>query len=348
MKQTMLVLAVLGAVTGAWADPNDLWGGVLIPHYVAQIGWCVDPPAEGWCAAYDPHAISSLAEVVVQVPVNVPSIWYVLAAWEDEEKTWCGTEFGFGNYNASSYVFYNISPCYPTGGLEIPTPGWPGPDEGTAFVTTGDAWNGNWVPVYFFSGQAYDYYGYQIIMIDDDPPTSFCGFSNCLNPPQSFAVPVGSHSGLGIAGPGMLGGWPHQAPWACCIPQEPWCEMVYETQCAALGGVWHLGLTCAEANCPEMWACCVRGICTMMFEENCTLVGGNWMPDVTCDPNPCPAVCCYESPFMYQECGIMLEAACAAASGHWHPEWVTCDPNPCEIYSPTESKSWGQIKSMYR
>jgi hypothetical protein len=348
MRVAIFVLGVLGAVTGAWADPNDLSGGVLMAHYEAAIQYCIDPT--DYCALYALYPISDPSQAIVQLPDETTVVWYVIAAWM-EPKTWCGTEFGFNDYVGAAFTYYNEGACFPvTGGLEIPTTGWPGPGEGTAFVTTGDPWSGNYLPVYWFAGKGYEYYGPTIIMIHVDPPTGFCGFSNCMNPPASFTVPVFGRGGMGIGEPGIIpGGGPSTFPWACCIPVAPWCvEVWYEWDCLALGGTWHQTELCYQITCPQEWACCIGGVCQMMFEENCNLVGGTWMQGVACDPNPCPAVCCIPSVHSPHGCEIMLETACAAASGFWHPEWVTCDPNPCEIYTPVENASWGEIKSLYR
>jgi hypothetical protein len=351
MRKVLLALALLGVATSAWADPADLTGGVFIAHYEAQVQYCIDPT--DYCALYAPYAISDPSQAVVQLPDDTEAIWYVLAAWELEAKTWCGTEFGFGDYAGLAFTYYSIAPCYPpTGGLEIPSTGWPGPLSGTAFVATGDPWNGNYLPVYWFAGKAYEYYGPTTIQIDlnPHPPTSFCGFSNCMNPPASFSVAEAQRGsiGIGVAGrPPMFP--PPPEPWACCIPVEPWCVMLMEQECLLAGGEW-LGpqYVCEPGLCPEMWACCVGGVCTMMFEENCALVGGTWLQGIPCDPNPCEAVCCFIELTSPHGCDIMLEDECAAASGEWHPEWVTCSPNPCEIFTPAENTSWGAIKNMYR
>jgi len=43
-------------------------------------------------------------------------------------------------------------------------------------------------------------------------------------------------------------------------------------------------------------------------------------------------------------CTMTVETACV---GTWHAEWLTCDPNPCPPV-PVETKSWGEVKSLYR
>lgn len=350
MRKVLLTLALLGMAAGAWATPDDLTGGVFVAHNVEQLAYTTTAPAGGWCNAYAAYAINNLSQVDVELPWHaVGSVWYVLAAWELESKTWCGTEFGLGAYDTATYSFLEYFPCFPVAGLEIPTTNWPGPNEGTAFVTTGTPWSGNWVPVYWFGGYAYDAsYGATIMPIDVDPPTGFCGFSNCMNPPASFTVGVAQRGGMGVNMGGIVPEFPGlPEPGACCLPQPPFCMDLLEQECLTMGGVWHVDTTCQTYACPEWQACCIGGICEMLFEENCILLGGTYMPGMTCEPNPCPAVCCYGEPSGH-ECIITVEAECAAMSGYWHPEWTSCEPNPCEIYTPAENTSWGEIKNMYR
>jgi len=351
MRKVLLTLALLGLATGAWADPAVLSGGVFAAHHVEALPYSTDAPTEGWCAAYGPYAINDLSMVVNELSGGNDT-WYVLAAWQDEAKTWCGTEFGFGTYDPAPFAFYEQLACFPVAGLEIPTPGWPGPNEGTAFVTTGDPWNGNWVPVYWFGGYAYDYsYGSTVIGIDIDPPTSFCGFSNCENPPMVYSVNEIGRGGMGINMAGITPQFEEIQAWACCFVEMPYCRMLEESDCLLQGGTW-LGpeYTCEPVDpCPHPGACCVIGVCSIMFEEDCTLVGGEFLgPDTLCEPNPCPAVCCIQELTSPHTCEIMLEADCLAAGGFWHPEWGTCQPNPCDGYTPTDNATWGQIKSMYR
>ena len=355
MKTELLALVFLCMAIGAggaWANPADLTGGTLVAHNIDQLPFTTSPPAGGWCYAYNQYAIWLMSQVDVELPWHAAgNTWYVLAAWEMEAKTWCGTEFGLGAYESALYSFLDWSPCFPTTGLEIPTTGWPGPNEGTAFVTTGTPWSGNWVPVYWFGGYSYDAsYGWTIIPISIDPPTGFCGFSNCMNPPASFSVGFSMRGAMGVNTQGIVPEWPCCSyPWACCLPYAPFCVEVLEQECLAVGGNWHEYYTCDQYPCPRTDACCVGGICEMLFEENCILWGGTWLPGIICEPNPCPAVCCIQNPTSPHGCEIMLEADCEVAQGFWHPEWVSCDPNPCEFYpSPAENTSWGEIKSMYR
>jgi hypothetical protein len=94
------------------------------------------------------------------------SVWYVLAAWEEEKE----------------------GPCFPDGsgdGLQIPTTGWPGPNAGVSLSIPGTPWSGNFVPVYWFMG----YSNYQgEIPLAANPASEFGGTANCETPPQSWAA----------------------------------------------------------------------------------------------------------------------------------------------------------------
>ncbi len=311
MKALTLLMFVTLLAPSAHGDPSNLYGGILAAHYVPEIPARYYPPGGDWCEAYrQDFRIESLDELNVRIDVigYEPVIWYVIAAWEPEEKQWCGTEFGFGDYDPIPFAIADAWPCFPDQGLQIPTPGWPGPGEGCAFVTTTEPWAGNWEPVYFFAGYAYQYYGYgsTMIPIAEDPATGFIGFGNCLTPPEQFEVLEPSRWGLGINEPGIVPAWSQ-----------------------------------------SQGACCVIGLCSEVTQEECDLLGGEWLGyGTTCDPNPCPAVCCFWTPAHL--CEILLEEECVVQNGIWHAEWGSCDPNPCVIYTPTGNVTWGRIKSFYR
>jgi hypothetical protein len=334
------------------ADPNNLTGAVLIAHYVPELVYSAGLPAppDGWCEAYGPYAISSLSEVNAQVSAqdSLGMVWYVIAAWESEEKRWCGTEFGLGEYDPAVFLILTSAPCFPVEGLELSTPGWPGPGEGTAFVVTGDPWQGNYVPVYAFGSYAYGTYGAQtLVELAEDPATGSCALANCSIPPQTVMLVPPQRGALGINASGRVPTFLAPVVWACCVGFD--CLMLTEEDCMLAGGVWHYGQTCDPDNpCEEPGVCCIGGECQLMFEQNCALVGGTFMgPGIDCNPNPCPAVCCFGGRREH-DCEIMLEGECLAAQGYWHPEWTDCAPNPCDMYTPIERASWGRIKSVYR
>jgi hypothetical protein len=343
----MLALLAGAICPTALAIPDDLYGGVMIAHYVPEIAYSAAPPAGGWCAAYEPYAIGDLEQVNAQVftPDALGLIWYVIAAWELEDKTWCGTEFGLASYDPAVFVFTEAEPCFPAAGLELPTPGWPGPGEGTAFVVTGDPWGGNWVPVYACRGYAYGYGAQTVIPLAPDPATGFVGFTNCVLPPRPFAVATEQRGALGINTQGTVPAWPASSIWACCFPSGD-CLMLSWYECESAGGVWHEGIDCDSDNpcVPVTGACCMGGYCEEWIREICDLHGGSWYgPQTDCDPNPCEAVCCFET-----ECVITLEAICRAGGGNWHPEWTSCERGRSVCWpTPARDVSWGTIKRVF-
>ncbi len=233
------------AVTPVAADPLDLTGGVFIPHYVPELGFSTDPPPEGWCGAYDPYAIQSCEEqnVRIDVPgISLACSWYVLSAWW-EPKEWCGTEFGLGNFDPALFTFLRWDPCFPpTGGLEIPM-FCPGPNEGTCIVTTGDPWEGEIVPVYYFGGYAYA--GPGTIPLSVDPPTGFAGWADCASPPAAYWAECFGALGINAEGTVCL---PARPVAVCCLGCD--CAMTTETECDSLGGVFHpTWLSCTPNPC---------------------------------------------------------------------------------------------------
>ncbi len=194
MRKTLVLFCVSGIVTGsAAADPANLEGGAFLAHLPTGMEYSSGPPAGGWCQEYwDHYRIEDCEDQVNRIETTEPVIWFILAAWA-EEKEWCGTEFGLGEYDPSTFSFTDHGPCWPEDGLEIPTASWPGPGEGTAIVTTGAHWEGNLVPVYYFAGYAYEE---GLLPLAVDPATGFVGTSNCESPPQAWAAD--SLGGMGL------------------------------------------------------------------------------------------------------------------------------------------------------
>ncbi len=317
---------------GGPPGPHNLEAGALFAHYVPELGYTIDPPAGGWCQAYDSYAISSVQELATRIDVadRLPASWYVLAAWESEEKIWCGTQFGFGDFDPNLFGFEEAFACFPDEGLEIPMSGWPGPNLGTAFVVTTDPWEGNWVQVYYFGGYAYGYGGPGHIPLDVDPTSDFIGFSNCMVPPQQYEVDPVRRGVLGI----NTDGYPATGPGydkVCCLPTGE-CQITTPFECNLLNGIWHPEWASCDPNpCPlEPYVCCFEdGSCEVLLEEDCDSAGGTWLPELgrSCDPNPCPqpSVCC-----IYGECRLLFSVGeCFALGGVWHPGWGSCEPNPC-------------------
>ncbi|MCK4303678.1 MAG: T9SS type A sorting domain-containing protein, partial [Candidatus Eisenbacteria sp.] len=216
------------------------------------------------------------------------SVWYVLAAWWDPQE-FCAVEFGLGNYNASIYPIDGYGPCYATVGLEIPTGDWPEPNTGIVVSDVGGGWSGNYLPVYFFGGYAYE--GETKIPFTVNPAaTPFAGFVTCEAPiPTMFPTTCLPIMGINVDGDSL------------CIPLAP--------------------------PPPDSSVCCVGPNCYLLERESdCLIMQGTWHPGLhSCDPNPCVHVCCINQDCVL----TFSQAECELMGGHYFPEWSSCDPNPC-------------------
>lgn len=198
-------MSALGLAWPAPADENDLGGGVFIVHSPPDLAYTVEPAAV-WCDLYwDEYAIDECEEQNPHISTAGPVVWYVISAWT-EEKRWCGTEFGFAAYDPGIIAFTDWGPCGPAPLYELSTDGWPGPGEGTAVVTSGGEWNGNFVPVYCFTGYAYTS---GLIPLGLDPVQDFAGWGTCYPPwPEIFDATC--LAALGVLTDGVM-----------CCPEEP-------------------------------------------------------------------------------------------------------------------------------
>ena len=252
----LVALVVLSIVVPcpAHADPNDLSGGVFIAHAPLHLQYS---PGCDWCEKYEElYAISSCEEQNPRIDLDghlgEKSVWYVIAAW-GEEKEWCGTEFGFGSYDPAIYSFSDWGACLPNE-LEISTTNWPGPNEGTVVVATDSTWNGNFQPVYYFSGYAY---AQGRIPLAQDPSRAFGGTGNSAAPAVSY--PAAEYGELGLFSNGVpvcpseepiQGSGYEVTTVACCVSQM--CALLDEATCHDLGGAPLLGQTTCETNiCPQ-------------------------------------------------------------------------------------------------
>ncbi len=283
MPRILISLATVGLAAGiAHADPSDLEGGVFIAHHPAVLQYTSPAPPEGWCQHYlDNFAINDCQGQVNRIDTGDGVVWFVLCAWA-ESKEWCGTEFGFGDYDAEAFLFTGHGPCFPEAGLEIPMATWPGPNAGTSIVICGSPWSGNMVPVYFFAGYAYST---TVIGVGANPNTGRGGTGNCIAPPQVW--PAATFGAMGLFTDGVF-----SCPAAaCCIGAD--CHLVTENECQDLQGVWHPswpncdGEPC-ETGGPQPVVCCIGNSCYLLTPAECFALGGEvhsgWL---FCDPNPC-------------------------------------------------------------
>jgi hypothetical protein len=341
MKRVLFALALLGmAVGGANADPTNLDGGALITHYDPVYIWSEDPCADFYLA---PLTVCDDQGIEIQTSTYMEVTWYVVADFA-EEKEWCGVQFGLSDYDPGIMYFLNWMACYPPdGGLEIASPGWPGPLQGSAIVSTGAPWLGDMVPVYAFNAYAYGYGAPGVVQLIPDPTVAipFGGMGNCASPPEKWESALG---GMGVNMPGTWVCWtPVQDDYVCCVGEL--CYIVHsEDECTAMGGVFHPEWNTCEPNpCLIIAACCLEGICTLTDRLGCEAIGGEFHPEwLECDPNPCPpfGACCDHC-----DCMLMYQEECEEAGYLFIGG--PCDPNPCPG-TPSDVTSWGSIKSLYR
>ncbi len=160
MSRTIVTLVCIefSAAGLASAGQHD-WpaSGVFIAHHPSGLEYSA---GTDWCRRYlDEFAIRDCSEQNPRIDVDhegQSAVWFVLAAFTDS-TAWRGVEFGLGTYNRDSFFFLDHGPCPPAGAavLQIPTEGWPGPNQGIAFITSGEPWKGSIRPVYYFAGYAY-------------------------------------------------------------------------------------------------------------------------------------------------------------------------------------------------
>ena len=193
-------------------------------------------------------------------------------------------------------------------------------------------WAGNFRPVYWFVGYAYDADPGQF-PLTVHPVSGFGGFANNGHPPIMFGADC--FGSLGILEDGVPCCPTPATPAVCCVGET--CVLVENAYvCANLGGVWHPEWeTCDSNPCapPPVRVCCVEVNCYFVTEEECEMLGGSWHPEwERCDvpPNPCD----YEPPETYvcclgSSCRITTLEMCDEMQGEWHPEYDDCEPNPC-------------------
>ncbi|MFC1572431.1 right-handed parallel beta-helix repeat-containing protein [Candidatus Eisenbacteria bacterium] len=290
VRQALAIAAFifLGPATSPRASRTDLSRGVLIAHYTPSIVY--SELEENWYAPYFTSSDAIYDDEDQNVYIDRSdgySVWYVLAAW-DEAKAFCAVVFGLGDFSMSDYHVEAGVACVPPGEgwLELPTAGWPGPNEGIA-VTNYDTWFGHLVPVYGFAGYAYYETG---IPLSVSPVTGAAAFTNCEGVPVDF--PAACLGTMGVLNPDLGVECHVDEERVCCV--GPVCSIVTESVCVDhLSGTWYPERTECDPNpCGnniEERVCCVGPVCSIVTESVCVdHLSGTWYPERTeCDPNPC-------------------------------------------------------------
>jgi len=228
-------------------DPNpcyplgsDLNNGSLIVHCPVGVTYSA---GLDWCQKYqDEYALTSSEEQHCRLDsAGETQVWYVIAGWEDPKDV-CGFEFGLGAYDPTTFYFQAWGNCG-ANGTELPTGGWPGPEQGTTLGFS-DTMSGDLVPIYWFAG--YTYSSGQIpLSVNVDSGVG--GFQNCLTPAHNFSATC-----FGVLGVNSDGVECHPgsgaAEYACCIGLD--CFVMTETDCSTAGGSWlGVGVTCDPDPC---------------------------------------------------------------------------------------------------
>ncbi len=132
---------------------------------------------------------------------------------------------------------------------------------------------------------------------------------------------------------------------ACCITSI--CAVLPQSTCEAAGGSYQGdGTSCDPDPCSgggSIGACCIAASCLIVDEAVCEAVVGSYQGDDTsCDPDPCNGACCLPG----DSCQPLTQEECRVNDGIWL-SGEECDPNPCQT-TPTEQRTWGAIKNIYR
>ncbi|MCK4303308.1 MAG: hypothetical protein KAY24_03640 [Candidatus Eisenbacteria sp.] len=271
------------SLSGAGAnDPVNLAGGALIMHHPPEVvmgGECnVQLPTVG---DQNPRIDGLPGDLVT---------FYVIGAFA-APREFCGFQFGFGEFDPSIFTFMDWGSCAGVefeDYLELASSGWPGPNEGTACVSTVGSWDGFIVPMYYFTGIAY---AEGVIPLDADPTHDMAAFTNCeswMGLPELFEIHKDRLGALGIFTDGKPVEPELSIRWACCADEE--CQLLSAADCDALGGTWLCGLLSCTPDPCKVRACCLEGCqCQLMTELECRDAGGLHISRIlSCDPNPCP------------------------------------------------------------
>jgi len=309
MKKFLMALMVLAIASApALAGPNA--NGIIMVHNTGM-AWTSDP--------LPPTPVPACADVVNSIPMgNQPGdvsanlIWKVYAAFPVDAsprvKT-CGWGISYPAVGGGGVIIEH-NDAQNLSVFYITSAGWPasGTEVGMSFT---DSARVDIVNELWWSS------GYSYAGLAGEPQT-FCIVPNSAQGNQvfgddSFPTNEDPITGYGCLGFGTDGYTPcpvGEPTGACCFAATGECVMLLVSECAAAGG---------------------------------SFVGGECLPNNPCPPPPVYGACCVN-----YVCNVVTPQQCTNAGGTYYGDGTVCLPETCPPPTPTESKSWGQIKNNYR
>lgn len=228
----VLITWALGPAALAQDGPHA--NAYLVPHVALDIEYT---------ASINDYSgmsnVRSCDEISVSAPVSdpgelTPVVWYVLAVFEDSPGPveMHGITFGIGDYDAASFEIYRYGECFFNHSLELSSPGWPGPNTGTALVGTDQYLSRDTIAeVYWFASYVY---GEVEVPLDVNPVQDVGEIGNADEPPTMDRIYAENYGRLGFGRLGYNPCEPLPATGACCFAEE--CEIVTLDDCAAGNG----------------------------------------------------------------------------------------------------------------
>lgn len=174
------------------AGPNE--GVYLNPHGNVD---GVETNGDPCLAIALPDTCGELSSTAVGDGLGVE--WFLIVAGRDSDPLGFTTiTFGIGNYDGEACYIAVFGPCNQAEGpLEIPSDGWPLPDEdgvGTSVSWSPSCIQGTLVPVYYFGIYAY---GPEMIPLGDYYPGQTAAVVSCDDPVEEDVITAFGVLGIG-------------------------------------------------------------------------------------------------------------------------------------------------------
>jgi len=132
---------------------------------------------------------------------------------------------------------------------------------------------------------------------------------------------------------------------SCCFDSGSCLDVIIESNCTSLGGIFTLDVFCAEGRCP-VGACCLNadyGECIDVTESTCvTKLGGFYLGrEFACADDPCVPIgsCCFGSGSCVN---VMSNETCLVDGGTYVPGKFCVDGTTTEIIQFPDGDTWLQ------